>query len=108
VNKHFPQLEETQQGHMKSQYQGIRSTKQLVHPGILPTPLPHQHDICIKTYDTRKLIYTDQTGKFPRISSRGFQYQMILYHINSNSIWVEPTKNKKESELILAQSQTLL
>ena len=33
---------------------------------------------------------------------------MILYHADSNSIWVEPTKNKTESELILARSQALI
>ncbi len=108
VNKHFPQSEETQQGYMKSQHQGIHSTKQCVHPNLLPTTLPQQHDIYIKTCDTRNTLCTDQTGKFPHISSRGFQYQMILYHVNSNSIWVEPTKNKTKGELILARSQALL
>eukprot|EP00804_Cyclotella_cryptica_P003825 CCRYP_018936-RA/>CCRYP_018936-RA protein AED:0.22 eAED:0.20 QI:0/0/0/1/1/1/2/0/637 len=52
-------------------------------------------------------LYTDQTGKFPHVSSRGFCYQMILYHVASNSIWVEPTKNRTEGELILARSQAL-
>ena len=33
---------------------------------------------------------------------------MILYHVNSNSIWVEPTKNRTEGELILARSRALL
>ena len=32
---------------------------------------------------------------------------MILYHVDSNSIWVEPTKNKTEGELILARSRAL-
>jgi hypothetical protein len=67
VNKHFTQSEETQR-------QGIRSTKQCVHLNVLPTTLPQQHDIYIKTYDTRNTLYTDQTGKFPHVSSRGFQY----------------------------------
>ena len=93
---------------MKSQRQGIRSTKQCVHPTVLPTTLPQQQDIYIKTYDTRNTLYTDQTGKFPHVSSRGFQYQMFLYHVDSNSIWVEPTKNKTEGELILARSRALL
>jgi hypothetical protein len=104
VNKHFPQSEETQQGHMKSQHQGVQSTKQPVYPDI-PTPtLLQHHDIYIKTYDTRNTVYTDQTSKFPHVSSRGFQYQMILYHVDSKSIWVEPTKNKTEGKLILARS----
>ncbi|KAL7474216.1 hypothetical protein ACHAW6_000727 [Cyclotella cf. meneghiniana] len=50
----------------------------------------------------------DQTGKFPHLSSQGNRYQMILYHVNSNSIWVEPTKNKTEGEHILACNHALL
>eukprot|EP00804_Cyclotella_cryptica_P005331 CCRYP_020409-RA/>CCRYP_020409-RA protein AED:0.39 eAED:0.39 QI:0/-1/0/1/-1/1/1/0/334 len=103
VNKHFPQSEETQQGHMKNQCQGIRSTKQRVQPIVPPPTLPQQNDIyIIKTYDTNNTLYTDQTGTFPHVSSRGFCYQIILYHVASNSIWVEPTKNRTKGELILA------
>eukprot|EP00804_Cyclotella_cryptica_P028250 CCRYP_014606-RA/>CCRYP_014606-RA protein AED:0.44 eAED:0.44 QI:0/-1/0/1/-1/1/1/0/272 len=58
-------------------------------------------------YDTRGRVYSDQTGKFPHTSSRGNRYQMILYHTDSNSIWVEPTKNRTEGELILARTQAL-
>jgi hypothetical protein len=107
VSKHFPQSEGTHQGHMKSQRQGIRSTKQRVQPNVLPTTLPQQNDIYIKTYDNRNTLYTNQTGKFPHDSSRGLQYQMILYHVNSNSIWVEPAKNKTKGKLILARSRAL-
>jgi hypothetical protein len=32
---------------------------------------------------------------------------MILYHVDSNSIWAEPTKNKTEGELILARNRAL-
>eukprot|EP00804_Cyclotella_cryptica_P008141 CCRYP_004620-RA/>CCRYP_004620-RA protein AED:0.40 eAED:0.40 QI:0/-1/0/1/-1/1/1/0/243 len=32
---------------------------------------------------------------------------MILYHTDSNSIWVEPTKNRTEGELILARTRAL-
>eukprot|EP00804_Cyclotella_cryptica_P026876 CCRYP_017593-RA/>CCRYP_017593-RA protein AED:0.20 eAED:0.21 QI:0/0/0/1/1/1/3/0/940 len=111
VHKHFPQLEETQQGHMRSQRQGVRSTKTTLRapsntPSLTAPSLPN-HDIYIKTYDTRDTVYTDQMGKFPHASSRGNRYQMILYHIDSNSIWVEPTKNRTEGELILARTRAL-
>eukprot|EP00804_Cyclotella_cryptica_P028359 CCRYP_016427-RA/>CCRYP_016427-RA protein AED:0.05 eAED:0.03 QI:0/0/0/1/1/1/2/0/1237 len=108
VHKHFPQSEETQQGHMKNQRQGVRSTKQQVQPISPPPTHPQQNDIYVKTYDTNNTLYTDQTGKFPHVSSRGNRYQMILYHVASNSIWVEPTKNRTEGELILARSRALL
>ena len=32
---------------------------------------------------------------------------MILYHVDSNSIWVEPTKNKTEGEMIRARGAAL-
>ena len=61
----------------------------------------------VKMYDTHDTLYTDQTGKFPHLSSRGNRYQMIAYHVDSNSIWVEPTKNKSEGEMILARNRAL-
>eukprot|EP00804_Cyclotella_cryptica_P021899 CCRYP_000854-RA/>CCRYP_000854-RA protein AED:0.35 eAED:0.33 QI:0/0/0/1/1/1/2/0/417 len=111
VHKHFPQSEETQQGHMRSQHQGVRSTKTALRTKpvtpALAAPSHPQHVIYIKTYDTHDTVYSDQTSKFPHASSRGNRYQMILYHTDSNSIWVEPTKNRTEGELILACTRAL-
>eukprot|EP00804_Cyclotella_cryptica_P008991 CCRYP_003100-RA/>CCRYP_003100-RA protein AED:0.31 eAED:0.29 QI:0/-1/0/1/-1/1/1/0/525 len=107
IHKHFPQSEKTQQGHMRNQRQGTRSTKQALPQAEPRTPLPQLHDIFIRTYDTHSTLYTDQTGKFPHLSSQGNRYQMILYHVDSNSIWAEPTKNKTEGELILACNRAL-
>jgi len=33
---------------------------------------------------------------------------MIMYHVNSISIWVEATKNRSEGEMILARTGALL
>eukprot|EP00804_Cyclotella_cryptica_P028355 CCRYP_016413-RA/>CCRYP_016413-RA protein AED:0.25 eAED:0.25 QI:0/0/0/1/1/1/3/0/885 len=92
---------------MRNQRQGTRSTKQALPQAEPRTPLPQLHDIFIRTYDTHGTLYTDQTGKFPHLSSQGNRYQMILYHVDSNSIWAEPTKNKTEGELILARNRAL-
>ena len=73
----------------------------------LTVPSHRHQDIYIKTYDTRYTVYSNQTGKFPLASSRGNGYQMILYHTNSNSIWVELTKNRTKGELILACTRAL-
>eukprot|EP00804_Cyclotella_cryptica_P016614 CCRYP_001941-RA/>CCRYP_001941-RA protein AED:0.46 eAED:0.46 QI:0/0/0/1/0/0/2/0/117 len=81
--------------------------RQLLAPTSLATPSHTQQGIDIKMYDTHDTVYFDQTGKFPLTSSRGNQYQMILYHTDSNSIWVELTKNRTEGELILADNQAL-
>ena len=116
VNKHFPESEKTQQGHMRSQRQGVRSTKVMTgikrleeekktgHNNQQAPTLTKQEDIYIKIQDTNNTKYTDKTGKFPHISSRGNQYQMVAYHVDSNSIWVKPMKNQTEGEMIQARS----
>ncbi len=105
VHKYFPKSEETQQGHMKNQRQGIRSMN---NPQSQPS-MSHTHgpNYFLKTYDTQNTLYTDQTGKFPHFSSQGNRYQMILYHVATNSIWVEAMRNKTEGELILARACAL-
>ena len=44
--------------------------------------------------------FSDQTGKFPCYSSRGYKYIFIMYDYDSNTILSEPIKNRSESELI--------
>jgi hypothetical protein len=65
---------------------------------------PHdsKRDILITVYNLRNMMYTDQTGKFPHISSLGNQYIMILHDVDSNSLWAEAIKNNTEGKLILA------
>jgi hypothetical protein len=45
-------------------------------------------------------IYTDQTGYFPIISSRGNVSIMVLYEYDRNAIMAEPIKNNKAGELL--------
>jgi len=108
VHKHFPESEETQHGHMRNQRQGVRSTKQRESEPTNPAaPVPKQNEVLVRVYDTHNTLFTDQTGKFPHLSSRGNRYQMILYHAASNSIWVEPMKNRTEGEIIQARARAL-
>eukprot|EP00804_Cyclotella_cryptica_P027939 CCRYP_003830-RB/>CCRYP_003830-RB protein AED:0.42 eAED:0.41 QI:0/0/0/1/0/0/3/0/461 len=72
-----------------------------------PSLPPHS---LTRTYTSRPMTPMTQstpTKWFPHLSSRGHRYQMILYHTDSNSIWVEPTKNRTEGELILARTRAL-
>ena len=104
---------------MRTQRQGLRSTKvktgmkqeeeekKTGHNNQQAPTLPKQEEIYIKIHNTNDTIYTNQTGKFPHISIRGNRYQMIAYHIDSNSIWVEPMKNQTEVEMIQARSQSV-
>jgi hypothetical protein len=45
-------------------------------------------------------IYTDQTGRFPVISSRGNVSIMVLYEYDGNAIMAEPIENNKSGELL--------
>ena len=48
----------------------------------------------LKVTECSSKIYTDQTGCFPIISSRGYKYIMIAYDYDSNNILVEPIKSR--------------
>jgi hypothetical protein len=45
-------------------------------------------------------IYTDQTGRFPVVSSKGNKYIMILYDYDSNAILAQPIKDRTAAELL--------
>ena len=112
VNKFFPESDETQQGHMRGQRQGVRSTKPKKNEkpqGIQTTleeekgseklqredtrdtkPIKNENDILIEVYSPKETMYTYQTGKYTHVSSQGNRYMMVLAHIDSDSIWVEP------------------
>eukprot|EP00804_Cyclotella_cryptica_P021250 CCRYP_001520-RA/>CCRYP_001520-RA protein AED:0.59 eAED:0.66 QI:0/0/0/1/0/0/2/0/83 len=77
---------------MRNQRQGTRSTKQAPPQAEPRTPLPQLHDIFIGPM-TPTAPFT-QIKLFPHLSSQGNRYQMILYHVDSNSIWAEPTRTK--------------
>jgi hypothetical protein len=47
-------------------------------------------------------IYTDQTGIFPVVSSKGNKYIMILYDYDSNAILAQPIKDRTAPELLKA------
>jgi hypothetical protein len=47
-------------------------------------------------------IYTDQTGRFHTIYSKGNTYIMVLYEYDGNTILAEPIKNRTAPELLRA------
>ena len=52
------------------------------------------HQIFLKVTKCSSKIYTDQTGRFPITSSRGYKYIMIAYDYDSNNILAEPIKSR--------------
>jgi hypothetical protein len=109
VAKYFPESKETQKGHMRGQRQGVRSTKVAKPTEDIPTNIPHQKksDILITEHEVKSLMYADQTGLFPAVSSLGNKYVMILHHVDSNPFWSEAMQNQSGGELILTCARAL-
>jgi hypothetical protein len=47
-------------------------------------------------------IYTDQTGRFTVVSSKGNKYIMLLYDCDSNATLAQPIKDRTAPELLKA------
>ncbi len=105
VNRHFPELEETHKGHMKKQWQNIRSmrvkeTSTAAENDSPPTVQKKEHDVYIQIFNVEETMHTDQTGCFPANSSSGNKYIMMLVEIDSNYIDGEPMKDQTEGSMI--------
>jgi hypothetical protein len=103
VEKHLSKSTSTAKGHLNQQRQSARTTKikdaQLLDP-------EHDIDHGIKTQFVYAAtidagqIYTDQTCRFPVVSSKGNTYIMILYDNDSNAILAQPIKDRTAPELL--------
>jgi hypothetical protein len=116
VNRHLPKSIATAQGHLDKARKNRQSTKL----GAAPTSRePASSDITddlfppqspIKTHAVfsdigladkhNNVVYTDLTGAFPVTSLAGNKYMLILYDYDSNSILVEPMKNRSDEEAL--------
>jgi hypothetical protein len=115
VAKHFHESNKTTKGHERKIRSGLRSTQpkptkdnddnpKPTGNTILPTS--KEHNIFIKIYtveeEANKTVLTNQTGRFPKKSSQGNQYVMVLVHIDSNAILQEAMKNRTSGKMIRA------
>ena len=58
------------------------------------------HHVYIALEDIEGKIFSDQTGKFPRTSSRGMKYVMIFYIYDANAIIAYPLRNRTAKEML--------
>ena len=113
VNKHFPESEETQKGHMRQIRTGTRKTQRKVRFVMLGKESEirdidiqiqelrqKRDDLVIKVYECTNSTYTDQTGEFPIRSSRGAKYIMVLCEIDGNLILAETMTSRRTAQLI--------
>ena len=92
---------------MRQQRQGVRSTKILDEEATSaranPTPGAKHRDVYLRVYDaTKKAMYTDQTGHFPIVSSRGNKYLMVAVKLDGNYIDCVPIRDRTTKSLITA------
>ena len=69
-----------------------------INENYYPSISPQSNDVIFKIEQTAKK-YFDQTGKFPFPSSRGYQYILIAYDVDSNAILSRPLKSKLSTEM---------
>ncbi len=108
VQQHFPESDETQQGHMRSIKQGIRSTKEkkrsieveTVEGKTVTIPLKKHHDDYVQVEKAKETIYSDQTGAFPVRSRKGNIYVMIMCEMDSNAILSEAMRDRSSGEMV--------
>jgi hypothetical protein len=123
IKRHCPDSKETPKGHGRKTPSGLWSTKQTTatldnsnntiasHTGALPCPTKKESTIFILVLDMEdeapQKIFTKQPGCFPKKSSHGNQYIMVLTKIDSNAILIKPMKNRTAGKRIRAY-QTLI
>jgi hypothetical protein len=114
TNKHYPESKETLKGHGPKTKSGLRSTKTTTESDNdnnnenanamhLPWPTIKQKEEIIKTYnlsnEAKRLMYTNQTGKFPKKLSRCYQYiegvnsGTVTYVANWRNLFSPPKKS---------------
>ena len=102
-------------GHLQQPLKCLRSTQEKdIHSEPDPEqdqfpPSTHSEDnntVFFKIVDLSGKIYTDQTGRFPVISSKGNKYILAAYHYDSNTIYAN-SKDKIIPGLSNSVTETL-
>jgi hypothetical protein len=105
VENHLSKSTSTTKGHLNQQRQNARATK-IKEPKAIVTEPDLDHGINTQFIYAATIyagqIYTDQTGRFPVVSSKGNKYIMILHEYDSNAILAQPIKSRTAPELLTA------
>ena len=87
----------------------MRSTKDLVREEEEQTAnikLEHEQTVYVREFNLRddadRLMFSNQTGRFPITSFKGNQYVMVLFETIGNNILVEAMRNRTSGEMIRA------
>jgi hypothetical protein len=95
----------TTKGHLNQQRQNARATQiKTTNAGSQESDIDHgiKTQFAYSATIDAGQIYTDQTGRFPVVSSNGNKYIMILYDYDINAILAQPIKDRTAPELLKA------
>jgi hypothetical protein len=104
VEKHLSKSTATTKVHLNQQRQNARTTQIKTTNADTESDIDHgikTQFVYAATIDAGQ-IYTDQTGRFPVVSSKGNKYIMIVYDYDSNAILAQPIKDRRAPELLKA------
>jgi hypothetical protein len=105
VQNYLSKSTSTVKGHLNQQRQNARTTK-IKDAQLLDSKTDQDHGIKIQFVYAAAIdagqIYTDQTGRFPVVSSKGNKDIIILYDYDSNAILAKPIKDCTAHELLKA------
>ena len=75
---------------------------------IIHTENPAQENlVCMRPVEVSGQIFSNQTGRFPRVSTRGNRSMMVLYEYESNTILTNPFKKHTNQDLVRAQTRLI-
>jgi hypothetical protein len=105
VEKYLSKSTSTAKGHLNQQRQNARTTN-IEDEQLIDSKTDQDHGIKTQFVYAALIdagqIYTDQTGRFPVVSSKGNKYIMILYDYDSNAILASPIEDRTAPELLKA------
>jgi hypothetical protein len=85
----------------------VKPTKQQTEKPFEPHLTARTNIMYAAIQDFKGHTYTDLTGGFTKMSSRGYNYILVLYDYDGNSIQAEPMKNRSDTEAIRAYENIL-
>jgi hypothetical protein len=81
----------------------ILSTNQDTTQDTTPTPVTKRtHNAYVALHHVTGLVQSDQTGRFPTVSSKCKNYIMVLYDYDTNYIHKAPLKTRSGPDIIAA------
>ena len=92
IQKHLVVPQSTLLGHIKQEKHSLRSTKPQLTQNKTYT---ESNDMFYSIIQNKNKAFMDLTGRIPYKSSRGNEYILIAYHVDSNAIIGTPVKNRQ-------------